>query len=104
MAAVMSPMRRRYRSLPLTRPQARQDASLDAQRSAEACPVCGRHTVSLLGFPYVATMGAQPTSDILGMGELSPDQPPGIGCLSCGAQWADVAAFRDASGSDRGVR
>ncbi len=97
-------MRRRYRSLPLKRPEPRPEPSLDAQRSAEACPACGRHTVSLLGFPHVTTMGAQPYAEILGMGELSPDQPPGIGCLSCGAQWADVAAFRDARGSDRGVR
>lgn len=92
----MSPLRRRYRSLPLRRPEARPDAGLDAERSAEACPACGRHTVSLLGFPYVATMGAQPTADILGMGELSADQPPAIACLSCGAQWANVADFRDA--------
>ncbi len=97
-------MRRRYRSLPLKRPEARDEPRLDGQRSAESCPACSRHTVSLLGFPYVATMGAQPTSDILGMGELSPDQPPGIGCLSCGAQWADVTAFRAARGSDGGVR
>jgi hypothetical protein len=65
----------------LQRPKARSDQELDAERSAEACPACGRHTVSLLGFPYVATMGAQPTADILGMGELSADQPPAIACL-----------------------
>ncbi|MDQ3492958.1 MAG: hypothetical protein M3452_06825 [Chloroflexota bacterium] len=95
-------MRRRYRSLPLQRPHAQPDQGLDAERSAEACPACGRHTVSLLGFPYVATMGAQPTADILGMGELSADQPPAIACLSCGAQWPDVAAFRQARGPGRG--
>ncbi|CAN5813073.1 hypothetical protein BH20CHL5_BH20CHL5_11660 [soil metagenome] len=95
----MSPLRRRYRSLPLQRPKARSDQELDAERSAEACPACGRHTVSLLGFPYVATMGAQPTAEILGMGELSADQPPAIACLSCGIQWADVGTFREAKRS-----
>jgi len=95
----VSPIRRRYRSLPLKRPEVQADPGLEAERSRESCPACGRHTVSLLGFPYVATLGAQPASDILGMGELSPDQPPGIGCLSCGAQWADVAAYREARGS-----
>lgn len=98
----MSPIRRRYRSLPLQRPEARSEQGLDAERSAEACPACGQHTVSLLGFPYVATMGAQPTADILGMGELSADQPPAIACLSCGVQWADVATFRQAERSRGG--
>jgi hypothetical protein len=92
----MSPIRRRYKSLPLQQPRAVADPALEAERSAEACPACGRHTVSLLGFPYVATMGAQPYAEILGMGELSADQPPGIGCLSCGAQWSDISAFREA--------
>jgi hypothetical protein len=89
--------------MPLRRPEARPDPRLEAERSTEACPVCGRHTVTLLGFPYVATMGAQPTAEILGMGELSPDQPPGIACLSCGAQWPDVGAFREAKGSPSGA-
>jgi len=44
-------------------------------------------------------MGAQPTADILGMGELSADQPPAIACLSCGNQWADVGTFREAKRS-----
>ena len=92
----MSPIRRRYPSLPLLRPQVVADAALEAERSAETCPACGRHTVSLLGFPHVAAMGAQPYAEILGMGELSTDQPPGIACLSCGAQWPDIAAFREA--------
>lgn len=95
----MSPIRRRYRSLPLQRPQAVADPALEAERSAEACPACGRHTVSLLGFPHVATMGVQPYGELLGMGELTPDQPPSIACLSCGTQWPDISAFREAARS-----
>jgi hypothetical protein len=41
-------------------------------------------------------MGVQLHSEILGMGELTADQPPGIACLSCGTQWADIDAFRKA--------
>ena len=97
----MSPLRRRYRSLPLERPVVRHEPSLDGARSEEACPACGRHTVSLLDFPYVSTMGVQPYTELLGMGEPSVQQAPGIGCLSCGTQWPDLKAFRDASGGGR---
>jgi hypothetical protein len=82
--------------MPLARPQPRPDPKLDSARSQEPCPVCGKHTLSLLDFPHVATMGVQPYSDILGMGEPSVEQPPGIACLTCGSQWPDIDSFRKA--------
>jgi hypothetical protein len=90
----VSPLRRRYRHVPLSRPEPQADARLEEARSEEACPVCGNHTLSLLDFPHVATMGVQPNSDILGMGEPRVEQPPGIACLTCGTQWSDLDAFR----------
>lgn len=92
----VSPMRRRYRSLPLQQPAANGDPQAGGARSDEACPACGRYSLSLIGFPYVSTMGVQPYSDILGMGEPQVDQAPAIGCLSCGIEWADLDAFRAA--------
>ena len=63
-------------------------------RSAEACPVCGAHELALLGFPDVPTLGYQVNSEIVGMGELRETTEPSIGCLACGAEWRDLAAFR----------
>jgi hypothetical protein len=65
-----------------------------AERSAEACPVCGAHELTLLEFPSLSTVGYQPYNEIVGMGEPGELSPPAIGCLACGAQWADLAAFR----------
>ncbi len=76
----------------------RDEPGLEGARSQEACPVCGEHTLSLLGYPYVSTMGVQPMAEILGMGEPTLDEPPGIACLSCGAQWHDIDAFRQQAG------
>lgn len=110
----MSPLRRRYPGLLVRRPKpdprrpfadaARSGANTarsgaaskpdPSARSEEACPVCGKHALSLLDFPYVATMGVQPYADILGMGELPVSQEPGIGCLECGTQWASLDDFR----------
>jgi hypothetical protein len=100
----VSPLRRRYRHVPLARPEPEADPALEGARSEERCPACGRHTVTLLGFPHVATMGVQLYSEMLGMGELRPDQPPGIACLSCGAQWRDLDAFREAAESAPAAR
>lgn len=88
--------------MPLARPQPVDDPELAAARSEEACPRCGRHALSLLDFPHVATTGVQPYAELLGMGELRADQVPGIGCLACGAQWSDLTAFRSAKESAGG--
>jgi hypothetical protein len=96
-------MRRRYRSLPLRPVGPQADPQAGGARSEEACPACGEHSLSLIGFPYVSTMGVQPYTDILGMGEPQADQPPGIGCLACGVEWPDLDSFREAqSGSASG--
>lgn len=66
----------------------------DAERSREACPACGAHRLTIIDFPDVPSMGVQPYSELLGMGEPHASTPPGIGCLECGAQWDDLEAFR----------
>lgn len=66
----------------------------ERSRSAEACPECGAHRLAILDFPDVPTLGVQPYSELLGMGDLHATTPPGIGCLACGAEWHDLAAFR----------
>ena len=43
--------------------------------------------------PRVGAMGAQPYSDILGMGDPSERRLPEIVCLGCGRRWPDAAAF-----------
>ena len=63
-------------------------------RSREACPVCGQHRLTLLSFPEVSATGYQPYAEVIGMGEHRADTQPGIGCLACGAEWPDLAAFR----------
>lgn len=64
-------------------------------RSGEACPRCGAHRLSLLHFPRVDARGVRPYDELIGMGDPVADDPPGIGCLACGAEWPDLAAFRD---------
>ncbi len=70
----------------------------DAQRdqSAEACPVCGQHTLHLLYFPTVDVTGARQYDDMLGFGDIKPEEPPGIGCTSCGSEWPTLEDFRAA--------
>ena len=63
--------------------------------SREACPVCGAHELHLLYFPTVDVTGARAYDDILGFGDVKADQPPGIGCGSCGAEWESLEAFRE---------
>ena len=72
-----------------------------AARSELACPECGEHRLSVLDFPAVPALGYQANSELLGMGELHAATPPAIGCLACGAEWPDLAAFRDAAESGR---
>ncbi len=64
--------------------------------SREACPVCGEHALHLLYFPDVGATGARPYDDMLGFGDVKPDDPPGIGCNACGSEWASLEAFRAA--------
>jgi hypothetical protein len=64
--------------------------------SDEACPACGAHEVALVDFPSVSAVGYQVFSETIGMGEVKESTPPAIGCLACGAEWADLAAFRAA--------
>jgi hypothetical protein len=62
------------------------------ERSEQACPVCGKHTLALDEPPRIDIMGIQPYSDMLGMGDLQP-VPMGIICLSCGTHWRSREAF-----------
>ena len=66
------------------------------ERSGEACPVCGEHALHLLYFPDVGATGARPYDDILGFGDIKPDQPPAIGCSACGSEWETLEEFRAA--------
>ena len=65
-------------------------------RSAQACPVCGEHRLTLLYFPETSVIGVRPYDELYGMGDASADTPPGIGCLACGSEWPDLDAFRAA--------
>ncbi len=75
----------------------------DSTRSQETCPVCGQHTLHLLYFPVIDVTGVRPYDDMLGFGDVHPEQEPAIGCAACGAEWPDVAAFRAAT-DKRGER
>ncbi len=66
------------------------------ERSADACPVCGEHRLALLDFPDAHTVGYQPHSELIGMGEARAQTEPAIGCLACGAEWPGIDAFREA--------
>jgi hypothetical protein len=68
----------------------------DNGRSREACPVCGEHALHLLYFPDVGVTGARPYDDMLGFGDVKPDDPPGIGCDACGSEWLSLEEFREA--------
>jgi hypothetical protein len=68
------------------------------ERSEEACPACGAHRLTLVGFPDIDVMGYQPYSELIGMGDVRGARQPGIGCLECGAEWESLGAFRQATG------
>ena len=68
----------------------------DSARSEEVCPVCGAHALHLLYFPTADLTGARPYDDMLGFGDVKPDQAPGIGCGACGADWPSLEEFRRA--------
>lgn len=69
-----------------------------AEESRWACPVCGAHRLAMDELPRVGAMGAQPYTDILGMGDPGDRMMPAILCLACGARWPDADAFWAASG------
>ena len=70
--------------------------STDDLRSAEACPVCGEHRLTLLYFPETSVLGVRPYDELYFLGDKTADTPPGIGCLACGSDWTDLEAFRRA--------
>jgi len=74
----------------------------DSTRSDEACPACGAHQLALVDFPSVSAVGYQVFAETVGMGEIRETTPPAIGCQACGAEWADLAAFRAAQ-AERGA-
>ena len=57
-----------------------------------ACPNCGAHRLALEELPNVGALGAQPLSDLIGMGDPIDRPLPGIVCLNCGRQWASPEA------------
>ena len=66
------------------------------ERSAEACPVCGAHQLTVLDFPSVHGGFRPAVSDGLGVRVTDDSSEPSIGCLACGAEWPDLASFREA--------
>jgi hypothetical protein len=70
------------------------DPALDeATHSAKACPRCGAHRLALLNLPTIDVTGYRPLDEIYGMVTGPSLEEPGIGCLACGAEWPDLAAF-----------
>ncbi len=71
------------------------DPALDeATRSEQACPRCGAHRLALLNLPTIDVSGYRPLDEIYGMVTGPSLEEPGIGCLACGAEWPDLAAFK----------
>ena len=82
----------------------RVDGRGDADdRSADACPVCGEHRLAIIDFPELPGGVASPVAELVG-GRGSDPSAPAIGCLACGAEWADVEAFRKAVDEARAGR
>jgi hypothetical protein len=71
-----------------------------AERSRDACPVCGQYALELLYFPTVDVTGVRPYDELLGLGDAKATQEPGIGCRSCGTSWPSLAAFRASRAGD----
>ncbi|MEZ0241679.1 MAG: hypothetical protein ACAH65_12865 [Chloroflexota bacterium] len=57
-----------------------------------ACPACGARRLALEELPNVGALGAQPLSDLIGMGDPLDRPLPGIVCLDCGRQWPNPEA------------
>jgi hypothetical protein len=65
-----------------------------------ACPNCGAHRLALEELPNVGALGAQPLSDLIGMGDPIDKPLPGIVCLNCGRQWPNPeAVWAEAEGA-----
>jgi hypothetical protein len=78
------------------------DASDDSARSAQACPRCGAHRLALLSLPDIDTTGYRPLDEAYGMTGGPSLEQPAIGCLACGADWPNLAAFQaEADGADK---
>ncbi|HLY13894.1 MAG TPA: hypothetical protein VKR24_06055 [Candidatus Limnocylindrales bacterium] len=84
-------------------PTTGSDPALDeSTRSEAACPNCGAHRLALLTLPTIDTTGFRPLDEIYGMVTGPSLEEPGIGCLACGAEWPDLAAFNDAVAREPG--
>ena len=57
-----------------------------------ACPNCGACRLALEELPNVGALGAQPLSDLIGMGDPIDRPLPGIVCLNCGRHWPNPEA------------
>jgi hypothetical protein len=69
----------------------------EAARSSEACPACGAHRLAILTFPDLAGGNRPAEAEVVLIGRSADPSPPPIGCLACGAEWADLDAFREAA-------
>lgn len=80
-------------------PEGDGDPALDeTSRSAAACPRCGAHRLALLTLPTIDTTGYRPLDEAYGMTGGPRLEVPAIGCLACGAEWADLATFSSETG------
>ena len=66
---------------------------MEESESQWACPVCGAHRLAMEELPRVGAMGAQPYTDILGMGDPADRSMPAIVCLQCATRWPNADAF-----------
>ena len=62
------------------------------ERSADPCPVCGHHDLTLDLPPHLSVAGVQPYTDLYAMGDLP--MPAGVHCASCGTRWVSIEALR----------
>ena len=61
------------------------------ERSADPCPVCGHHDLTLDLPPHLSVAGVQPYTDLYAMGDLP--MPAGVHCASCGTRWVSIEAL-----------
>lgn len=71
---------------------------MDERRSAQACPVCGRHRLAVAPDGAPDLRQARPYDELIGMGDPVASTPPGIICLACGSEWQSLEDFRAAAG------
>jgi hypothetical protein len=64
-------------------------------RSREACPRCGAHRLAVIDVPDVSYQPYDPVNALQGIRtDFRLEGTPGIGCLACGAEWADLPSLR----------